>query len=83
MGGGARYPYPKHVWSPAGGWWVRPSNWKSNTAIFLAGSTVIMYGVFQLSSAKETRYIQPQKDGVSWTFSFAKQIRDNKEQEKS
>ncbi|KAG7094564.1 hypothetical protein E1B28_005392 [Marasmius oreades] len=83
MGGGARYPYPKSVWSPAGGWWTRPSNWKSNTTIFSLGATAILYGVFQLSSAKEHRYILPKKDGDSWTFSFSKQLRELKEKEKS
>jgi hypothetical protein len=24
QGGGAHYPYPKQVWSPAGGWWCNP-----------------------------------------------------------
>ncbi len=23
MGGGRKYPFPTHVWSPAGGWWGR------------------------------------------------------------
>ena len=31
--------YPKHVWSPAGGWYAQPTNWKANTAI---ASTVIV-----------------------------------------
>merc|ERR1711918_276294 len=34
MGKGAgaveRFPHPK-VWSPAGGWWCNPANWKGNT----------------------------------------------------
>ncbi|KAF1912996.1 hypothetical protein BDU57DRAFT_457313 [Ampelomyces quisqualis] len=33
MGGGAKIPYPKHVWSPAGGWYSQPANWKGNTAV--------------------------------------------------
>ncbi|CAK7198535.1 hypothetical protein SEUCBS139899_001198 [Sporothrix eucalyptigena] len=33
MGGGPKIPYPKHVWSPAGGWYAQPANWKRNTAI--------------------------------------------------
>eukprot|EP00462_Mataza_sp_D1_P004572 CAMPEP_0175115686 /NCGR_PEP_ID=MMETSP0086_2-20121207/17744_1 /TAXON_ID=136419 /ORGANISM="Unknown Unknown, Strain D1" /LENGTH=107 /DNA_ID=CAMNT_0016395863 /DNA_START=27 /DNA_END=350 /DNA_ORIENTATION=+ len=31
MGGGGRYPYPKHVWSPAGGWWCHPKQWRQST----------------------------------------------------
>ncbi len=35
MGGGGHYDYPKHVWSPAGGWmWERaPRAWKRNTGL--------------------------------------------------
>lgn len=28
-----KFDYPKYVWSPAGGWWCNPRNWKRNTAI--------------------------------------------------
>ncbi|RMZ11972.1 hypothetical protein D0862_02795 [Hortaea werneckii] len=31
--GGGKIPYPKHVWSPAGGWYAQPANWKQNTAV--------------------------------------------------
>ncbi|KAJ3821210.1 hypothetical protein F5880DRAFT_1466632, partial [Lentinula raphanica] len=54
-GGDGRYPYPKQVWSPAGGWWVRPSNWKSNTFIVAAGIAGICYMVGNLSASKEVR----------------------------
>ncbi|KAF5595647.1 hypothetical protein FPCIR_4317 [Fusarium pseudocircinatum] len=33
--------YPKHVWSPAGGWYAQPANWRANTLI--AG--VVMAGI--------------------------------------
>ncbi|KAF8125277.1 hypothetical protein EV363DRAFT_1176271, partial [Boletus edulis] len=52
-GGGARYPYPKHVWSPAGGWWTRPANWASNTAIAMTGILVIAYGVWSVNAERE------------------------------
>ncbi|KAH9021646.1 hypothetical protein EDB84DRAFT_1274891, partial [Lactarius hengduanensis] len=52
-GGGARYPYPKEVWTPAGGWWTRPSNWKANTAILFAGILGVSYGVWTVSADKE------------------------------
>ncbi|KAJ6508115.1 hypothetical protein DFH09DRAFT_276411 [Mycena vulgaris] len=41
MGGGGRYPYPKHVWSPAGGWWGQPANWKMNTFIAVCGIAAV------------------------------------------
>ncbi|CAK7568312.1 MAG: hypothetical protein SEPTF4163_006299 [Sporothrix epigloea] len=39
MGGGPKIPYPKHVWSPAGGWYAQPANWKRNTVV--AGLAVV------------------------------------------
>ncbi|KAJ7141303.1 hypothetical protein C8R44DRAFT_763162 [Mycena epipterygia] len=41
MGGGGRYPYPKFVWSPAGGWWSQPANWKMNTFIASCGIALV------------------------------------------
>ncbi|KAF9231470.1 hypothetical protein BU15DRAFT_17438, partial [Melanogaster broomeanus] len=61
QGGGARYPYPKHVWSPAGGWWTRPSNWATNTAISMVGILAITYGVWSVSAERETRYVLPDR----------------------
>ncbi|KAF9509954.1 hypothetical protein BS47DRAFT_1348506 [Hydnum rufescens UP504] len=76
MGGGARYPYPKHVWTPSGGWWTRPSNWRMNTAIATAGIFAIAYATFRYSAEREWRYVEPQKPipSQSWT----KQYRDRK-----
>ncbi|CAJ0917232.1 10218_t:CDS:2 [Entrophospora sp. SA101] len=53
MGAVKRYPYPKQVWSPAGGWWTRPSNWKSNTAICAAGIIVMTGVIWKISSDHE------------------------------
>ncbi|KAH6912984.1 hypothetical protein BKA70DRAFT_1265712 [Coprinopsis sp. MPI-PUGE-AT-0042] len=61
MGGGARYPYPKQVWSPAGGWWVQPKNWASNTAIAFGGIFLATYAVWSVSAAKERRVTQPDR----------------------
>ncbi len=43
MGGGHRFPYPKYVWSPSGGWWATPANWKRNTLIFIAFQVSVCY----------------------------------------
>ncbi|PCH36827.1 hypothetical protein WOLCODRAFT_127697, partial [Wolfiporia cocos MD-104 SS10] len=59
QGGGQRYPYPKEVWSPAGGWWSRPSNWKANTAVAFAGILAITYGVWNISAEREWRHNEP------------------------
>ena len=41
------YSYPKHVWSPAGGWYSQPANWKANTAVMgavVAGVVALAWG---------------------------------------
>ncbi|KAF2473001.1 uncharacterized protein BDR25DRAFT_302550 [Lindgomyces ingoldianus] len=61
MGGGGKIPYPKHVWSPAGGWYSQPSNWKSNTAVMGAvifGITALCWSV---SADREYRDKMPEQ----------------------
>jgi len=57
--GAANFPYPKWVWTPAGGWWCNPPNWKRNTMI--AG--VVWVGVLgvcaSFSSNNERRPLKP------------------------
>lgn len=36
-----------------GGWWVRPSNWATNTAVVATGILAITYGVWNVSSKYE------------------------------
>lgn len=54
--------YPKHVWSPSGGWYAQPANWKANTAI--AG--VVMAGVlavtWKFSSERESWVRKPEPE---------------------
>ncbi|KAJ8586311.1 hypothetical protein M405DRAFT_771862 [Rhizopogon salebrosus TDB-379] len=78
MGGGARYPYPKHVWSPAGGWWTRSANWRSNTFITFAGMFAIAYGVWSVSADREFRAIQPDRPIPS--MMWAKQYKDKSQE---
>ena len=62
MGGGGKVPYPKHVWSPAGGWYGQPHNWKSNTIVFgivIAACTALAWKV---SAEREHRYKMPEPD---------------------
>ncbi|KAI0159068.1 hypothetical protein BJ166DRAFT_322031 [Pestalotiopsis sp. NC0098] len=60
MGGGPRVPYPKHVWSPTGGWYTQPSNWKANTAVF----SLVVLGItglaWKLSADREFRHKMPE-----------------------
>ena len=51
MGGGRRYPYPKWVWSPAGGWWPNPTNWKRNAALYVGVTFTLAYFVAQYADA--------------------------------
>ena len=47
MGGAKyKYPYPKHVWSPAGGWWCNPRHWRRNTGIAMMTIGTIAAGLF-------------------------------------
>ncbi|EOD48801.1 hypothetical protein GTA08_BOTSDO10380 [Neofusicoccum parvum] len=51
MGGGGKVPYPKHVWSPAGGWYSQPKNWKANTAV-MGGVVLGITGLAWYTSAQ-------------------------------
>ncbi|MCJ1474509.1 hypothetical protein MMC13_003167 [Lambiella insularis] len=58
---GGKIPYPKHVWSPAGGWYAQPANWKANTAVMatiIVGITAMVWGI---SADREvrTRFPEP------------------------
>jgi len=38
-----------------GGWWVRPSNWASNTAVAMAGIVGVTFAIWSVSAEKEVR----------------------------
>ena len=57
MGGGRRYPYPKWVWSPAGGWWPSPTKWKRDSAIFLGVSAVACYLLYNYAEANTVSFV--------------------------
>jgi hypothetical protein len=48
-------PYPRRVWTPYGGWWPEPKNWKRNTALGLLGLLLSGAGLFYLSTRLERR----------------------------
>ena len=56
----ALHSYPKHVWSPAGGWYAQPSNWKSNTAVASLVVTAITAAVWMTSARLEDRPHMPE-----------------------
>lgn len=55
------FRYPKHVWSPAGGWYAQPANWKSNTAIMLGIVIGLTAMVWKVSAEREVRTRFPEK----------------------
>ncbi|KAF8249938.1 hypothetical protein K440DRAFT_581608 [Wilcoxina mikolae CBS 423.85] len=64
MGGGGKIPYPKHVWSPSGGWYSRPHNWKSNTAVMFAVIAGVAAMAWKASAEREVRTRMPDPDRV-------------------
>ncbi|KAK4535038.1 hypothetical protein CDCA_CDCA03G1063 [Cyanidium caldarium] len=56
MGGGEpRFPYPKQVWSPAGGWWPYPRAWKRNTAVAMGAIFLLSIPVFIVTERLQER----------------------------
>eukprot|EP00934_Nitzschia_sp_Nitz4_P001107 Nitzschia sp. Nitz4//scaffold78_size91513//52236//52641//NITZ4_004930-RA/size91513-snap-gene-0.123-mRNA-1//1//CDS//3329558133//1107//frame0 len=60
MGGGGWYYVPK-VWTPYGGWWANPAQWKRNTAMAGVGIAVLFGMMFTVSAQRERRPIPPFK----------------------
>ncbi|CAD0018091.1 unnamed protein product [Aureobasidium pullulans] len=58
---GDKIPYPKHVWSPAGGWYSQPKNWKANTAVMGLAVFTVAAVFFSLSADREHRYKMPEQ----------------------
>jgi hypothetical protein len=56
-----QYPFPKEVWSPSGGWWSRPANWRSNTIVALAGIGLATFGVWRISARNEVCHLSSRK----------------------
>ncbi|KAK5188039.1 hypothetical protein LTR16_008867, partial [Cryomyces antarcticus] len=53
--------YPKHVWSPAGGWYSQPKNWKANTAVMASVVVGITAIVWNISAEREFRTKFPEQ----------------------
>lgn len=52
--------YPKHVWSPAGGWYAQPANWKQNTFILGAAVFGLTCIIWKISAEKEEFVHKPE-----------------------
>ncbi|EGD75943.1 hypothetical protein PTSG_00651 [Salpingoeca rosetta] len=57
-GGVQKFPYPTKVWSPAGGWWPAPKNWKANTIIAAAVIATVCIPAYIISE-RRMRYAYP------------------------
>ncbi|KAJ4584678.1 hypothetical protein HRR81_000484 [Exophiala dermatitidis] len=74
MGGGGKIPYPKHIWSPAGGWYGQPQNWKTNTAVFGLIIAACAGLAWRVSAEREHRYRMPERDAFFPSRYWTKQI---------
>lgn len=52
--------YPKHVWSPAGGWYAQPANWRVNTLLAGAAVVGIVAVTWKFSAERETWARKPE-----------------------
>ncbi|XP_032230070.1 uncharacterized protein LOC116613693 [Nematostella vectensis] len=59
MGGGKKFAYPKFVWSPSGGWWCNPKNWRRNTLIAFGVYAAICIPVAYIALQLERRPVPP------------------------
>lgn len=64
MGGGRHFHFPKHVWSPSGGWWANPTHWKRNTGFAFVGIGLAFIAIARVSSDREVRERERQRDGL-------------------
>ncbi|EXJ81714.1 hypothetical protein A1O1_07779 [Capronia coronata CBS 617.96] len=74
MGGGGKIPYPKHIWSPAGGWYGQPKNWKANTAVFGVIIAACAGLAWKVSAEREHRYRMPEREAFFPSRYWSKQI---------
>jgi len=53
MGGGRWFYFPTHIWTPSGGWFASPKNWKANTLVALGGIGLAALSTFSFSASLE------------------------------
>jgi len=80
---GGKIPYPKHVWSPAGGWYAQPANWKANTAIIGGVMIGIVAMVWSVSAEREVRTKFPEKGRFFPSRWWSKQIIEHEQATKA
>ncbi|CAI7567182.1 hypothetical protein N7455_006520 [Penicillium solitum] len=81
MGGGGKIPYPKEVWSPSGGWYAQPANWRANTAIMGAFVIGVAAVAFSISADREYRDKMPEPGRFFPSRYWSRQIREHETQQ--
>ncbi|CAG7916619.1 unnamed protein product [Penicillium olsonii] len=81
MGGGGKISYPKEVWSPAGGWYAQPANWRVNTAVMGAFVIGVAAVAFSISAEREHRDKMPEPGRFFPSRYWSKQIREHEQQQ--
>ncbi|KOS45418.1 hypothetical protein ACN38_g3669 [Penicillium nordicum] len=81
MGGGGKIPYPKEVWSPSGGWYAQPANWRANTAIMGAFVIGVAAVAFSISADREYRDKMPEPGRFFPSRYWSRQIREHENQQ--
>ncbi|QDS70633.1 hypothetical protein FKW77_000754 [Venturia effusa] len=82
VGPGGKIAYPKHVWSPAGGWYSQPANWKANTLVMGACMFGIAAMAWTASAQLEERPRMPEKGRFYPSRYWSKQIREHEAAQK-
>ncbi|KAJ9480875.1 hypothetical protein VN97_g12649 [Penicillium thymicola] len=81
MGGGGKISYPKEVWSPSGGWYAQPANWRANTAIMGAFVIGVAAVAFSISADREYRDKMPEPGRFFPSRYWSRQIREHENQQ--
>lgn len=69
--------YPKSVWSPAGGWWHDPVNWKRNTMVLVAGIGLVGMLIFNKGRSLENWHGKTPVPSWSWNTNPDSEHRKN------
>ncbi|RKO98483.1 hypothetical protein CXG81DRAFT_30444 [Caulochytrium protostelioides] len=71
-GGGARFPYPRWVWTPFGNAWPNPRHGIMNNVVSYGIAGFVAYHVFQYSASIERRAQYPDRwiPSMLWAKEF-------------
>ena len=64
MGGGTKIRFPSHVWTPTGGWYANPKNWKRNTMVVAGGIAFLSFLIYRKGESLQRRPVGAQWPGA-------------------